>query len=37
MKYVLMAVLNIIQKIQDYALIAPKSNKVLEILQMEGL
>ena len=31
MKYALMAVLNIIQKIQDYALIAPKSNKVLEI------
>ena len=26
-----------IQKIQDYALIAPKSNKVLEILQMEVL
>ena len=26
-----------IQKIQDYALITPKSNKVLEILQMEGL
>lgn len=24
-----------IQKIQDYALLAPKSNKVLEILQME--
>lgn len=26
-----------IQKIQDYALMAPKSNKVLEILQMEVL
>ena len=26
-----------IQKIQDYALIAPKSNKVMEILQMEVL
>ena len=25
------------QKIQDYALMAPKSNKVLEILQMEVL
>ena len=26
-----------VQKIQDYALLAPKSNKVLEILQMEVL
>lgn len=26
-----------IQMIQDYALIAPKSNKVIEILQMESL
>lgn len=26
-----------IQKIQDYALMAPKGNKVLEILQMEVL